>query len=94
MYSFFLSEQIVNYNLQKTKFEKQWKTRRYKKLDNSELYGNHSVNYSFKVSNEMYEDLQKIKEKLQVSLNELVSNMIQNEMESIFADYDKKMQHY
>lgn len=87
---FFLSEQIVNYNLQKTKFEKQWKTRRYKKLDNSELYGNHSVNYSFKVSNEMYEDLQKIKEKLQVSLNELVSNMIQNEMESIFADYDKK----
>ena len=86
---FFLSEQIVNYNLKKTEFMKQWKNRRYKKIDNSELYGSHNVDYSFKVSNEMYDGLQTIKNELQVSLNELVSNMIQNEMESIFADYDK-----
>ena len=86
---FFLSEQIINYNLQKSEFIDQWNKRRYKKIDNSELYGNHNVDYSFKVSDGMYKDLQTIKNDLQVSLNELVANMIQNEMKTIFADYDK-----
>lgn len=86
---FFLSEQIANYRLKKTEFMEQWDKRRYKKVDNSDKYGTHNVDYSFKVSNEMYEKLQAIKEKLQVSLNELVANMIQNEMKTIFVDYDK-----
>lgn len=84
---FFLSEQINNYHLNNNLFMKQWNSRRFQKLD---LEGEHLNPYSFKIPLGMYNELMSMKDQLNVSLNELVTNLIRNELDVIFQNYDKE----
>lgn len=86
---FFISEQIVYYMQNTDSFMQQWNKRRYKRVNNDEVTGMHNIDYSFKISSEMYEKLQSMQNELEVPLNELVANLIQNELENIFVDYER-----
>ncbi len=84
---FFISEQIILFKLQNKTFLEQWNTRRSQKLDVED--GEHYKKFSFKIPDNMYQDLMDMKEHLNVSLNELIVNLVRNELDNIFAEYDK-----
>lgn len=84
---FFLSEQINNYHLHNEFFMKQWNSRHFQQLDTE---GEHFKPYSFKIPIAMYDELMSMKKLFNVSLNELISNLIRNELDIIFQNYDKE----
>ena len=66
---------------------KQWNSRHFQQLDTE---GEHLNPYSFKIPIAMYDELMSMKNLFNVSLNELISNLIRNELDIIFQNYDKE----
>lgn len=72
------------------------KRRRYKRIAPPNAINGGSEHYnrfSVTVSDELYYDLIRIKDKLNVSLPELTTNMIIMELENVFEDWQKELSH-